>query len=80
MTQAPRRIGSLSLGEFHLDVVRIECPRCDQAGSYRRDGLVERFGEDIALPDLLLALASCERRADFSRPCGARFTDLAVTS
>jgi len=25
-----------------------------------------------------MALASCERRADFSRPCGARFTDLAV--
>ena len=24
-----------------------------------------------------MALASCDRRADFSRPCGARFTDLA---
>jgi hypothetical protein len=35
-------------------------------------------GADIALPDLLLALVSCERRADFSRPCGARFTDLAM--
>jgi hypothetical protein len=33
-------------------------------------------GADIALPDLLLFLASCERRAGFSRPCGARFTDL----
>jgi hypothetical protein len=36
-----------------------------------------RFGADIALPDLLMALASCDRGADFSRPCGARFTDLA---
>jgi hypothetical protein len=53
----PRRIGSHSLGEFPLDVVRIECPRCNRAGSYRRDGLVARFGVDIALPDLLLALA-----------------------
>jgi hypothetical protein len=35
-----------------------------------------RFGADIALADLLVALSSCERRADFSRPCGARFTDL----
>jgi hypothetical protein len=60
-----------------LDVVRIECQRCARAGSYRRDGLVERFGEDIAPPDLLMALAQCERRRDFSRPCGARFTDLA---
>ena len=32
---------------------------------------------DAALPDVLLALAACERRANFSRPCGARFTDLA---
>jgi hypothetical protein len=75
--EAPRRIGSHSLGEFPLDVVRIECERCNRAGSYRRDGLVERFGADIALPDLLVALASCERRADSSRTCGAWFTDIA---
>ena len=30
----------------------------------------------LALPDVLMALAGCERRTDFSRPCGARFTDL----
>jgi len=57
------------------DVIRIACERCGRAGSYRRDGLVARFGADIALPDVLMALASCERRRDFSRPCGARFTD-----
>jgi len=43
-----------------------------------RGGLLARFGADIALPDLLGALSSCERRADFSKPCGARFMDLAV--
>jgi hypothetical protein len=42
----------------------------------RLDGLIARFGPDIALPDLLIELASCTRRADFSRPRGARFTDL----
>ena len=37
------RVGSRSLGEFPLDVVRIECPqRCNRAGSYRRDGLLAR--------------------------------------
>jgi hypothetical protein len=61
-----------------MNVVRIECPRSDRVGSYRRDGLLARFGADIALPDLLLTLAECERRRDFSKPCGARFTDLAV--
>jgi hypothetical protein len=30
-----RRAGSHSLGEFPLDVVRIECERCGRAGSYR---------------------------------------------
>ena len=52
-------------------------PRCERAGSYRRDGLLARFGV-AALPDVLMALASCERRADFSRPCGTRFADLAA--
>jgi hypothetical protein len=57
---------------------------CDCAGrvrtgwSYRREGLIQRFSTNAALPDVLMALASCERRADFSRPCGARFTDLAA--
>jgi hypothetical protein len=61
-----------------MNVVRIECPRSDRVGSYRRDGLLARFGADIALPDLLLTLAECERRRDSSKRCGARFTDLAV--
>ena len=46
--------------------------------SFCFDGLMTRFGAGAALPDVLMALASCERRADFSRPCGARFTDLAA--
>jgi hypothetical protein len=38
-----------------------------------------RFGPDAALPDVLMALASCERRRDFSRPHDARYADLAKT-
>ena len=34
------RVGSRSLGEFPVDVVRIECERCGRAGSYRRDGVM----------------------------------------
>jgi hypothetical protein len=36
---------------------RIECPRCGRAGSYRREGLLARFGADAALPDVLMATA-----------------------
>ena len=38
------------------------------------------FGADAALPDVLMALASCAQRADFTRPRGARFTDLRALS
>jgi hypothetical protein len=72
------RKGSRSLGEFHLDLVRIECERRGRSGSYGRDRLLERFGPDIALPDLLLVeLASCDRRKNYTRPCGVRYMDLA---
>jgi hypothetical protein len=47
-------------------------------GSYGRDRLIARFGGDIALPDLLVALASCQCGDDLSRRCGARYPDLAV--
>jgi hypothetical protein len=66
-------INSHSLGEFPHAVVRIECERCDRAGSYHKDGLVARLTADIAL-------AQSERRQDFSRPCGARYTDLAASA
>jgi hypothetical protein len=72
-----RRVGSHSLGEFPDAVVRIECERCGRAGSYALARLIERFGADAAMPDVLMDLAACERRKNFSQPCGARFTDLA---
>ena len=74
------RIGSRSLGEFPSAVVHIECQRCGRDGSYRLDGLLARFGPDAALPDVLMALATCDRCQDFSRPCGARFTDALLPS
>ena len=72
------RTGSHTLGEFPLHVVRVECQRCGRSGSSRRDRLLGRFGPDAALPDVLMALATCDGRRDFSKPCGARYADLAV--
>ena len=45
-------------------------------GAIGRDRRIARFSADAALPDVPHALASFQRRADFSRPCGARFADL----
>jgi hypothetical protein len=39
----------------------------------RKDGLLARFGADIAVPDLLADLAQRDRRQDFIHPCGARY-------
>jgi len=38
--------------------------------SVEADRLIERFGADAASPDVLMALVSCQRRADFSKLCG----------
>jgi hypothetical protein len=62
------------------------CQRCDRAGSYRRDGLLARIGRKCGR---LLPADGVDRpftdwsthtdRQDFSRPCGAPFTDLATS-
>jgi len=38
--------------------------------SVEADRLIARFGADAASLDVLMALASGQRRADFSKPCG----------
>ncbi len=44
------------------------------AGAYQRETLAARFG-DMALPDVLIALAACGRRDDYSRPCAASYVE-----
>jgi hypothetical protein len=70
------RISSCSLSEFPLSVVRLNCERRGRGGR-AKTAWWRGSRADIALPDLLVAVASCERRRDLSGPCGARFTDLA---
>jgi hypothetical protein len=73
-----RRLAPRANGGFGFDSGRPATGLCERARSCRLEGLLARFGADAALPDVLMALASCERRKDFSRPCGARFTGLVV--
>jgi hypothetical protein len=53
--------------------------RCGPAGAYRREVLAARFG-DMALPDVLIALAACRRPGDLSSRCGANHVDPPGTS
>jgi len=50
----------LARHNIYQAVMQILRERCGQAERYRKDGLVARFGADIALPDLLVDLVSCE--------------------
>ena len=49
--------GALTISEFPGSVVEVQCPRCERRGRYAKAGLVERFGPDMRLPDLLRRLS-----------------------
>lgn len=71
--------GAISLRDYPGPIVRITCAACGRAGSYRREALLDRFGRDAGLPDVLAQLSEdCDRRRDWRQhgPCGAGFPDL----
>ena len=45
--------GSLQLREYPGDIVRLSCEKCGRSGQYRKQKLIERYGADMRLPDLL---------------------------
>jgi hypothetical protein len=67
--------GSYSLAEAaaKLTMLRLTCEKCGRAGRYRIDRLIERFGPDIALPDLRHELAECPRRHNMGDPCAVSY-------
>jgi len=69
--------GAVLLQDHPGELVRILCDRCDRAGQYRREALIDRFGPAAGLPDVLWTLsATCPRRGSISEPCGARYVGL----
>lgn len=53
---------SLSLTEYPTAMVRLKCAKCGRSGQYRKATLVEKYGREIPLPDLLhLVGASCPK-------------------
>jgi hypothetical protein len=71
--------GSLSLAEYPDAMVRLTCSKCGRSGQYRKATLIERYGRDIPLPDLLhLVGASCPKMDTLGNdPCGVCYGDLA---
>jgi len=71
------RVGRRYARPARIDGLKPASGRYGRAGSYRRGRLVERFGADAALPDVLIALASCDRQSGFSNGGRGVFTGLA---
>jgi hypothetical protein len=64
-----------TLSDLPDRLCRIRCERCGRAGAYRRETLMARFGDEMALPDVLIALTACPRRRSNSNPCGAVYVN-----
>jgi len=60
-------------------VVEVQCPRCNRRGRYRKARLIESYGTDLSLPDLLRELSpDCPVRSEFkNQACGAIYLALA---
>jgi hypothetical protein len=69
--------GPYSLGEAaaKLNMIRLPCPKCHRTGQYRVGKLLERYGPEIAMPDLRHQLARCPHRSDMSDPCQVEYVD-----
>ena len=71
-------MGTLTIGDFPADPIEVECKRCGRKGRYRKAALIEKYGNDIRLPDLLASLAGdCDKRGALgNQGCGAIYPAL----
>jgi phytoene/squalene synthetase len=69
--------GSYSLGAAAAkqNMVRLVRDKCGRRGQYRIDRLLERYGPDVAMPDLRHESAQCPHRRDMSNPCQVKYVD-----
>ena len=69
--RALRASGSLTITDHPTDPIEIDCQKCGRNGRYRKATLIEKYGSDTVLPDLLALLASdCEIRNKLGKQGG----------
>ena len=68
------------LTDYPYDVVNVSCKKCDRRGRYKKQTLIERYGDDIVVPELRWRLsADCHRATNRqlgTDPCGIVYADL----
>ena len=68
--------GSLLPATYPTDAITIRCDRCNRVGRYKRQTLIERYG-DAAMPDVLNEITACEHNQRLSVDrCKAYFEEL----
>jgi len=70
--------GSLTPSTYPTDTATVRCDQCGREGRYRRGTLADRFGPDMAMPDILNAITQdCGRNAPLSTDrCKAVYGEL----
>jgi hypothetical protein len=71
-------MGSPTIRDFPTDRIEVECKKCGRNGRYWKATLIEKYGSDVVLPDLLALIAGdCEERTSLgNRGCGAIYSAL----
>ena len=71
--------GSLSPANYPTDAITIRCDGCGRVGRYNRRTLIERYGSDAAMPDVLNEITACGRNQRLSvERCEAYYEELRV--
>jgi hypothetical protein len=71
--------GSLAPSTYPTNTITVRCDQCRRVGRYKRGTLLDKFGPDMAMPDILKAITQdCGRNAPLSTDrCKAVFEELA---
>jgi hypothetical protein len=64
---------SFTLAELPLATVEIADDKCERHARLRKARLLEQYGPDITLPNLLARVAGCELRTSMHNACGAHY-------
>lgn len=53
----------------------IVCAPCERVGRFKRETLIERFGPDQNIPDLIAKLSACPKHGQYHDACKVRLAE-----
>ena len=71
---ARNRRSCYTLADYPHEMVEIECAKCGRHGRLRTARLLAEHGPDIKLPDLLRAIAQCQKWGSMNDGCEACYS------